>query len=215
MRIALDMDNVTVNYNGALEYFYNRKNNTCINFNEKGRPYSYAEFLGISKEQQSELLREFSQSQEFLEIKPMPGSVNGVQRLALNNDLWNLTARSLDTFDNTQVFVDEYFPNCINGIIMTGQSDPIFNYTLTKGIICHQCGFNLLIDDYIENAEEAASIGIPVILVTTDTNENLYTNPAYDNMIYRVDKNDRGEIDWDKIVETVDYMNKLLVGHDS
>jgi 5'(3')-deoxyribonucleotidase len=107
--------------------------------------YHYAKALGISQNESTHMVYNFYESQEFDNLKPLPGAQAGVSFLmGLGYDVYIVTGRQDRVRQRTEEWIDRHFPYMINDVILTNSFTP---NEVNKADICKSLAINAMIDD--------------------------------------------------------------------
>ena len=118
--VALDADEVLFQFNIPLLPWLYQKHGIFLKY-EDIKYYSLAKVLGISEQEAISLIYGFYDTDEFKNLKPINGAVEGVQQLSNNYISLIYTARPLDVRDITIKNAAYLFSNFIEGIHFTNE----------------------------------------------------------------------------------------------
>ena len=164
--IAVDVDDVlSVNVPAFLE-FSNKKWGTSFTIDDFDEDWSkmwkisHAEVMSRSKEMdEAGLVRDHKHLKDALPV---------LQKLSERYDLIIVTARRKVLKEDTDDWIDRYFPNIFKEIHFAGIWDDIeFRdkaHKMTKGDLVKQVGAEYLIDDQPKHCFAAADVGVVSIL---------------------------------------------------
>ncbi|MCK4997536.1 hypothetical protein KAS08_04475 [Candidatus Pacearchaeota archaeon] len=164
MRIAIDVDEVLTDSNSKLIAFHNEKYGSNLTY-EKFNTFDLNKTLGgdiVQKES------EFLNSDYVNEIIPLEGSIKSVEILNKNNELFILTSRRDGWQERTNQWLEKYFGEVFEEIIFS----KVLN--ISKGNICLDKKFDLLIEDSPTFSFDAAELGIKVLLLNKPWNQNIF-----------------------------------------
>ena len=100
----------------------------------------------------------------MLSIAPIDGAAQAVGQLKDRFQLAVISARDQSAASVTQDWIDKYFPNNFDDVIL-GVGNPIADsQPMAKADVCKQVGADLLIDDQLAHATNVAAAGIDVLL---------------------------------------------------
>lgn len=123
--------------------------------------YSMTEWLGTTAQQCQLLMDEF-QHDRGMSLRPAPGAQAAIEYLSTRWDLVAITARPYLVQDITRALVNKCFGATISNIIHVGMSTDL---VIPKWQIAHALGVQILIDDSLSNAKEAAAHGMRALLM--------------------------------------------------
>ncbi len=193
--IGIDLDEVIFPFLKYFLEFYNRKNKT--NFAMKQfNIYELEEVLGISKEQMSQYVKEFSETSR-LDLPVLIGAIEGIKALKNKNNLYAITGRQNETKEFTENSIKKYFNGSFSGVHLADYHAER-GFSTPKYEICKNLGIDLMIEDHPKTALEIAEKNnIPVIVPARPWNKNCsYLN----DKIYRVDE-------WGGIIKAAKRLN--------
>jgi len=150
MKIAIDLDDVLINFLPHLIEYHNFEYKTNLTL-EQFHCYRFWEIWGGTKEQAVQKVYDFYKTEYFQNLTLVQDSQEAVNILNKNHDLVIITARQNEIKDETVKLVDKYFPNIFNEIYFanfygrTGISQ-------TKKEICDLVQADVLIEDSIDNS---------------------------------------------------------------
>jgi len=167
--LGFDLDDVLLNFNDALCIYHNSmfgttygRSDVTVNEIEK--------IWGCTPEEATKRIVSFYESPGHLNAEPVQGSIIGIEKLRLNNDLYIITSKPENLRQITIDWLEKYFPNTFKEIYFTSKVRGDKNKR-SKGEICKEIGIELFIDDSIENANSIVSTGIPVLIYDTPWNQ--------------------------------------------
>jgi uncharacterized HAD superfamily protein len=139
---------------------------------------------------------EFYQSQEFREILPIEGALEGIDSIRLLNEGYEvsvLTARPTQLQESTLRWIHTHFQNRFRDVVF---SVPYINcpnpVAENKAKLCLRLGARYIIEDTPENAVECAKVGISAIVLDQPWNQNYYLPPEV-----------RRARNWEEVVELI------------
>lgn len=163
-KIGVDKDDTLLDFVGTYTKYHNKKYGTKVK-REDFTTYSFDKVFGISMEEAISRVSEFYNTDFFKKMPPLPNSVEVINSLKQNYDLYVVTSapdhlyietmnQILKNFGN--VFLDVFFSsNHYTGRKNSGKS---------KVEICLENGISILIDDSLEYALQCAEKGIGAFL---------------------------------------------------
>ena len=187
MLIACDLDEVLGSTLDEIIKYYNDKYKTKLS-KKDFHTYSFEEVWNCSREKSLDIVKDFFNSPYGAAIKPIPGSVEGIEKLK-DNKLIIITGRQDYSQYRTYGFLAEYFPNKFSEVYHTNH---FAENQIEKADICKKLGVDFLIEDIYHYADSSALNGTKAILL--DYPWNAQEKEAKN--VYRV-KN------WSKAVEKI------------
>ncbi|HKZ33888.1 MAG TPA: hypothetical protein VJ142_01465 [Candidatus Nanoarchaeia archaeon] len=169
MKIAIDIDGVLLDTIPTLNDFYNRMHGTEFRVGDY-RHHDLEKTWGGSKEYAVGVVEEFFKSPDVLKIMPMPYSREGIAVLSRSHELFSITSRPESMRVLTENFLRKNFNTFIERVIYTGQYVAAAS-EMDKGRICIAEGADLLIEDCLEIALNAANTGLDVFLFNNSHNQ--------------------------------------------
>lgn len=182
--MGIDLDDVLMDFNGALNVFYNALYNTSHKV-EDITTYDYSLFWGIPLEKTFEIIEQFYVSIDHKRALPKKGAVKALNMLKKDFHLVVITARSPDFKEVVERWINLHFPKTFENIYFSHK----------KSETCEELGVELFIDDALHNALDVGRPDRPVYLFDAPWNQNTDL-PEY---IIRVRE-------WDEIVERLCLM---------
>lgn len=168
-KIGIDLDDILLDFNGALVKFYNAKHGT--NYTKDGMTSFFLEDnWGISGEQLQEELNEFYSSSYHKDADPIVGSIEAIAELAKDNELYIVTASPQIIEAEIRVWLGRHYTADFKHIHFTRKT-PFDESIQNKKDACTGLGIEVFIDDALHNAENIALCGIPVFLLDSPWNQ--------------------------------------------
>ncbi|MFH1473227.1 MAG: hypothetical protein ABIF06_02345 [bacterium] len=167
--IGLDLDDVLLNFNDAFLEFHNHNYNT--NHRRKDiKSYYQEDFWEIKKQEIQKRLNEFYYSLFHKNASPVEGAVEAIAELSKNNTLHIITASPQEIEKEIKHWLKQHFKNNFDSVHFARKS--IFDKDVkSKKDFCKNLKIEVFVDDALHNAEDVASIGIPVFLFDTPWNQ--------------------------------------------
>jgi uncharacterized protein len=193
MKIALDIDDVVIDFNRGFFDFYNHKYGTHY-VHENRVTYHYHTIFDISQEDAQKEYDEYTFSKFHQDTLPVGGVREALVQLRAH-ELFLISARPEKKREVTIRWLESHLGESlkyIQGIYLTGQHRKDKDLSKTKGEIAKDLGIDIFIEDAPSNATEIASHGIKVLLFDTPWNKNVSEHES----ITRVTS-------WDEIVEHI------------
>lgn len=165
--IACDIDEVLFPYLPAWIDFYNRTHETAVKVSDF-HSYNFSRVLVQHDEEYiSNVVYDFHNSPEFLEVEPIDGSVTAVRKLQEMGDVHFVTSRQQVIAQQTHDWIYRYFG--INhdkihiGNHWCKETDAVTSKK-TKAEMCRLIGARVLIDDSVSYIKECAREGMMALL---------------------------------------------------
>ncbi|KAA8498248.1 hypothetical protein FVE85_5833 [Porphyridium purpureum] len=182
--LAVDLDEVLCEFVEALCAFHNERYGPCTaseSENVGGAASGNAEMLSVSSFHSyvfSEVwggtnleaqikVHEFFGSPHFLNIRVVPGAMDGIGRLREKYRLVVVTSRQLVIEKETRAWLDQFFPAVFDQVVF-GNHWGLTGQKLSKPELCKAVGATTIIDDNLTYAKQCASSGIRVLLFDLD-----------------------------------------------
>ena len=185
--IALDIDDVLIDFNNHLMHFQNKRYAT-----EYARvdivSFALHELWGCSREEGIRRIFEFYDSEEHAQIVAIEGVEAVLTRHKKKFTYVCITARPESVRVHTLPILECYFPKLIKSAYFLGHIGLDSANCKSKAEVCNEIGAILLVEDSLHNAEVAATAGIQVLLIDTPWNQKPVLHP----LIKRV-------FDWNEI----------------
>ncbi|MHB8443282.1 MAG: 5' nucleotidase, NT5C type [Patescibacteria group bacterium] len=169
LNIGVDIDNVILDEISSLKYIYSKNNIPKKEALPINQIYSLHNVWNSLEEYESRL-KEWHNSEEFLNLKPIKGAKKALTRLSRDHDIYLITARSLFLKDRTLENLNSHFKGYYKDVHFTGYGE---DTTLSKAEVCKNLGINIFIDDAEENIIEVSSLGIDTLIFDTPWNQNI------------------------------------------
>lgn len=168
-KIALDIDDVLIDFNTGFLKFFNEKLNTSHTIKDI-TAYEYHTIFDVTKEKSQEIIDEFMDSFLHLETPPVVGVVEGL-KLINHHEIILISARPEKRRKLTIDWIEKHLQGLaqIHSIILTGQ---YHGETKKKGEIAKEIGIDMFVEDSLANAYDIANHGIPVLLFDTPWNQD-------------------------------------------
>lgn len=188
---GFDLDEVLMDFNGALGPWHNRNYGTNY---QKHEIFSFnlEKIWGCTVEEAIQRVLEFFNSPEHWNAEPIAGAVSGIRKLTEQYGLYVVTAKPEELREKTLEWISLHFPKMFDEVYFTNHFSGS-NPKRSKSEVCHELGIEVFVDDALHNAEEIASAGIPVLLLDTPWNQGEVKYP-----ITRV-------FSWEEIVERLSH----------
>jgi 5'(3')-deoxyribonucleotidase len=165
LTIAFDLDDVLADFISAFLEWHNQRYNTniCI---EDVVDYDLTKSLKLKNELQARnRVHEFFQSDEYIQIKPVEGAVEGIAELSKIYNLIIITSRpynsdSVSVEELTLEWIHTYFGDSFSGIYFTNQYNIDTNPgdITTKNELCRENNVVLLVEDALHHVKNCLHI---------------------------------------------------------
>ncbi len=190
MIISIDIDDILADSLTSFIEFYNQNHEEKIKY-EDYTAYSLHEIIGIPKEEEAKIVREFDNGGFFKNMAPVKNSQKAIKKLSKKHKLIAVTARSEEQEEETRAWINKYFPE-IKDILFTRNGQ---KQNKTKGEICKEIKADIHLDDKLDYAIDCANEGVKSLLFNYPWNRTNNLDP----LITRVSG-------WD---EAVEILNKI------
>jgi 5'(3')-deoxyribonucleotidase len=98
-----------------------------------------------------------------VQIAPIKGAVEALQKLSKKYEVIVLTARDISNFPRTSAWVERHFPEIFKDVHLIGNKQDSENYR-TKADVCIELGVQCLVDDNLNNVLETHAVGVKTLL---------------------------------------------------
>lgn len=157
-RVAIDVDEVLVKF-----LFPMAKHNHKIH-KLRSKPkynYVYREIFDIDEVTSRKMVQEFYKSKDFLDLIPIPGSQKAMYKLRRGtNKMYIVTGRQDSVREETETWIETYFPNIFDDVILTNSYTP---HEVKKSDICRALNIGLIIDDNKDICDQCIEAGTDAI----------------------------------------------------
>lgn len=172
MIIGYDLDETLFPFMPPLIDFLKRNGITVPPY-EETHSFDLWEVWGCTKEESFRRVHLFYDSPEFANLAPFPEGPRILKRLqACTRRQFSATSRSAHVRDITSRQVALNYDGLLDSVYHSQQYTLVHhgNERVTKGTICKDQGADLFVDDALHHAEEIASRGVPVLLLSRPWN---------------------------------------------
>ena len=170
MKIAIDLDDVTIDFITDLLLFYNKRSGKSIKKDDV-KTYNFWDVWGGTREEAVEIVNDFHDSDHFYKLEPMSKAVESIKKLAKDNEIYFITARPIHFKEKTEKWLQQHLSEININLIFTGKfHDP--EKSKSKAEICKELGIKLILEDSSSTTKECLDSGIDVILFTQPWNAN-------------------------------------------
>jgi uncharacterized HAD superfamily protein len=171
--IAFDFDDVLMPFNMEFVPYHNRLHGTCLMYEDIvsfNTDHVYQCDIGTFTER----VHAFYRSPEHADAKPDPDTCEAVRALADRYTLDIVTSRPESIRDYTDAWLQSVFPGMFRTLHCTNSFGAAAGVKKrSKSEVCREIGASVLIEDLLENAEDVARSGIPVLLPDRPWNSGL------------------------------------------
>jgi 5'(3')-deoxyribonucleotidase len=138
-RIAIDIDEVLVPFLKSMSKYHNKT------ITKTRYSYVYRNIFDITEEESQKMVQEFYRSQAFTQLTPMRGAQRAMYKIRRRADrMYIVTGRQDTVRDETEDWIDTFFPNIFDDVILTNSYTP---HEVKKSDICRALNIGLIIDD--------------------------------------------------------------------
>jgi uncharacterized HAD superfamily protein len=167
IRVGVDLDEVLVRLVIPLTNYYNKKYNTNILMTDyDGRTWD--KIWGITGEQVNKVICEFSDTDEFSDLEPVPGVKESLLKLKKTKmfEFYIVTARSHRLYEKTYHWINKHFKkDTFSGFEFGNSHGQDTSYgKREKYEICKELNCSLLIDDDINHLIKCAKVDVTGLL---------------------------------------------------
>jgi len=174
MIIAVDLDDVLANTVEAFISYYNQHHTAPISEADVTTS-DWSECLRIPPAEIGPILIQFTNSDAFRQMSPLPGAVEAVSTLARSHQLHVVTSRWGPLVEVTVIWLNWHFSNSIaeTHYSRTSHRNPFNGTAHDKPEICRQIGSSVIIEDCPNHARNCLSAGMSVVLLDRPWNQEL------------------------------------------
>ena len=169
MLIAVDLDEVLADFMGAFLKYHNATYRTKLK-REDFHTYDLWKVMGGDQSGSLRKVREFWRTEYAKDMRPVQGAFEAIRELALTHDLVIITSRDDILRNVTMEWINGHFKGMFSGVYFS-YSRYRNNVRKTKAEICKSLGVNVLVEDDLQYAKEAANKGINAILFDAPWNQ--------------------------------------------
>lgn len=193
LEIAVDKDDVLVDFVEGLNEFHNGKYGTKLCYDDYFS-YDFSKVWGCSREEASSRIEEFYLTDLFYELKPVPGAKAGIKSLSEFSNISIVTSRAETLAEPTHASLAYHFSEIdfTSRVHFANTHHPEL-LRRTKSEICLGLGVSLIIDDSLGHVYDASAAGIRSILFRRPWNIEASDNELFEKGITPVKS-------WDEIL---------------
>jgi uncharacterized HAD superfamily protein len=175
MKIAIDLDDVTVSIVQELTDYYNKMYNTAYTFQDY-QDYDLSIVWKCSPEEAMKRVYAFYHSDLMDTLAPVSGAVAGISTLLTQHDVTFVTSRPPFLEEKTKRWIETYFPGKQLPVYFTNQYAPPGSAKQKKSDVCKYIGARLIIEDSPIYAYDCSQEGIDVLLFERPWNTVMKVN---------------------------------------
>lgn len=160
--VAVDIDEVLTPFLEAFIKFHNREYGSQHAVDDF-KTYTFGDTLKVPEPEAVERVLQFYKSHDFTANRPFLDAAAALKQLQEHYELIIITSRHPISQEQTLAWLEQHFPQTFGAVHFSTHlylDQPL----VTKTDICKQEGVEILIDDNIEFAKEAAAKNIRVLL---------------------------------------------------
>ena len=171
MRIGIDLDEVLADFMVTFLDHYNVKFKTTLT-KEQFSYFDLTKNIQASKEELFVIFEEFYLTDHFENLPPVTDAISSIDKLSKKHELYVITARTPNITEHTLKWVNKHFPNKFKYVHFA--HNPYFGKkkTKSKAEFGTDLGIDLLIEDNLDFATEAAKENIKVFLFDAPWNKS-------------------------------------------
>ncbi len=166
-RIAIDVDEVLVPMFHTLSNYHQKQSNRQVKMPVR-HPYRYSHALGVTEKESTKLVQDFYETDEFRNMRPLTGAIEGIASLKNAHDLVVVTGRHNESIDATHEWLNRWFDGCFGDTVFCNH---FTERAIDKASVCKDMGIDVIIDDSILTCAECLANGTDAI--------NFIGNPVY------------------------------------
>ncbi len=165
MRIGIDIDETIASTFAPAFLFARERYGFDAEFDDlTHHDWSNVEKLGLSKEEEVRVFREFYAHAGHDGVLPVEGSVEGCRRLkAAGHELFAITGRSESEREPTERWLSRHFPDTFFDLAFTGHLST--GGRTPKSEVCRRFGILDMVDDNMDFAVDLVENGIRTYLI--------------------------------------------------
>ena len=138
-RIAIDIDEVLVPFLRPMAKYHNKS------ISKTRYSYVYRDIFDITEEESQKMVQEFYKSRDFTRLVPIKGVQKAMYKIRRDaNKMYIVTGRQDTVREETETWVQTYFPGVFDDVILTNSYTP---HEVKKSDICRALNIGLIIDD--------------------------------------------------------------------
>lgn len=171
MKIALDLDEVTVDFLDHFLIFYHKKTGNL--FEKKNiTSYDWWSHLSMTKDELTNLINEFHLNHGD-EIPAVNNAIASINKLIDNHEITIITSRPVIFKERTESWIEKHLGNIPLDVYFSSDfAQHIGKVGKTKSELCKDLGVSIILEDSGEYALDCAKNGTKAILFDKPWNEN-------------------------------------------
>ena len=169
MKIAIDLDDVTVAIMDGITTFHNKKYNTHFSVHDH-IDWDLYKIWNCTPEESMNRVYEFYNSPFMDTVLPMEGAIEGIGKLHIKHSLVFITSRPVSVEEKTKKWLKKYFPSFHLPVYFTNQFTPAGHVKQKKSDICKKLDIPIIIEDSPMNVTDCITNNIRVLLFTRPWN---------------------------------------------
>ena len=159
-RIAIDIDEVLVSFLSPMAKYHKKS------ISKTRYSYVYRDIFDITEEESQKMVQEFYRSKDFTQLTPIKGAQKAMYKLRrCTNKMYIVTGRQDVVREETEDWINTFFPNVFNDVILTNSYTP---YEVKKTDICRALNIGLIIDDNKGICDHCIENGVNALNVIGD-----------------------------------------------
>ena len=172
MKITIDIDGVLGKFVEEFTDFINLKYNRRYDIEELKNLKSFETMFNLSTEDIINLLKEFGDIGRYLKIKPIKGSVEGIEELVKYHELHVVTSRRKEmSGEDTIKWLDLYYPNKFKSINLKELDNKAEERGIFKRNKITEITPDFHIDDDLDHIECIKELPLKLIVYTQPWNK--------------------------------------------
>lgn len=175
-RIAIDLDGVLFDFLTPFCIFYNQRHGTNFTINDL-ITYHFLKVFQTSEKKFGRVMNDFYQSTLFRDLPLISDAQEGIRQLSQKNFLGVVTSRPDHTSPITLNSLGKHFPHIFSEVHFTSQYGGN-GHKEKKSEYCLEHGYEIIIEDVADYANECAEKGIKSFLITRPWNEKEQLHPS-------------------------------------
>lgn len=167
MKIAIDFDDVIVEFTDTLMEYYHKKYNKKVT-KDQILIWDWGLYWRISKEEAIKRVDEFHENHQITQLPPLEDAIASLNNLMKYHEVIIITGRPLRFKHRVEEWLNHHLKKKLE-IIHAGEFHK--GQAATKAEICKKLGINLILEDSGETALDCANSNIKAILFNKPWNK--------------------------------------------